>query len=95
MQPYFPTYNNWQTIEPINAGFNPDALAAAVAFARDEAETSWPYDLTQGLNSPQDHSEPPPWNEVLGPTKARNGPSGLISREDALLQNGAMLAVLI
>lgn len=52
-------------------------LAAAVAFAL-EAETKWPRELDRGLNSDALSQEPPPWNEVLGKTKARGGPSGLI-----------------
>lgn len=80
MQVYFPNRDDWQKTTPEQAGFNFDALTTAVAFARDKAETSWPYDLSQGLNSPKDYSEPPPWNEILGPTKARNGPNGLICR---------------
>jgi hypothetical protein len=80
MQAYFPTHDDWQTRDPADAGLNPQALTDAVTFARDEAETSWPYDLAEGLNSGREQSEPPPWNEILGPTRARNGPNGLILR---------------
>ena len=76
---YFPAPGEWQRIDPRRAGFDADALAAAVAFAA-EAETPWPIDLAAGLNSDPRSREPPPWNEVLGPTKPRGGPNGLVVR---------------
>ncbi|MDX1432177.1 MAG: serine hydrolase [Gammaproteobacteria bacterium] len=76
---YFPARGEWQPSEPVAAGFDADALAAAVAFAA-EAETPWPVDLAAGLNSDPSTREPPPWNEVLGPTKPRGGPNGLVVR---------------
>ena len=67
------------TAEPNQLGFDADALRAAIGFAETEAETPWPRDLDKGLGA-SGMQEPPPWNEVLGPTKARGGPAGVILR---------------
>lgn len=76
---YFPTRNDWQTIDPADAGMDAEKLARAVAFA-EAAETSWPTDLSKGLNSGTASNEPPPWNKVLGPTRDRGGPNGVLLR---------------
>jgi CubicO group peptidase (beta-lactamase class C family) len=60
-----------------SAGFNPSRLADAVAFARCH-EIGWSRDIDQQLASGE--FEPPPWNEVLGPTTPRGGPAGIIMR---------------
>jgi CubicO group peptidase (beta-lactamase class C family) len=65
-------------------GFDAAALAEAVAFARDEAETAWPRDLSKGLAA-SGSTEPPPWNEILGPTRPRTGPNGIILRYGRVL----------
>jgi CubicO group peptidase (beta-lactamase class C family) len=76
---YFPKRDDWQTIDAAGAGMDAEKLADAVAFA-EAAETPWPMDLSKGLNAGTASKEPPPWNTVLGPTKDRGGPSGLILR---------------
>ena len=76
---YFPTRNDWQTIDPADAGMDAEKLAKAVDFA-EAAETSWPTDLSKGLNSGTASNEPPPWNKVLGATKDRGGPNGVLLR---------------
>ncbi len=76
---YFPQRDDWQTIDAAEAGMDAGKLAEAVAFA-EAAETPWPTDLSKGLNAGTASNEPPPWNKVLGPTKDRGGPSGLILR---------------
>jgi CubicO group peptidase (beta-lactamase class C family) len=76
---YYPTRDEWQTIHAADAGMNAEKLTAAVAFAQ-AAETPWPRDLSDGLGAGSATPEPPPWNEVLGPTKDRGGPNGLILR---------------
>ena len=68
---YCPTTERWQTIAPEAAGFDPERLRAAIAYIQTEAATGWPEDLSQSLASGGDNLEPPPWNEVLGPTKLR------------------------
>lgn len=52
-------------------------FARAIEFANN-AETKWPRNLDKGLASDNATQEPPPWNEVLGPTQARGGPAGVI-----------------
>ena len=64
---------------PEESGFDPERLSAAVAFA-EASETPWPRDLKKALGSDPNSNEPPPWNEVLGPTRERGGPAGLIVR---------------
>ncbi len=70
--------------EPAELGLDAEKLAAAVAFA-ESAETRWPRDLSGGLASVQKSPERPPWNEVLGPTKDRGGPNGLIVKDGAIV----------
>lgn len=76
MTPEIPTFPD---ADPANSGFDAATLDQAVSFARDQAETPWPRDLSKGLAA-SGSSEPPPWNEIIGPTKARTGPNGLIAR---------------
>ena len=76
---YFPTRDEWETVDAADAEMDAESLADAVAFA-ESAETSWPRDLSRGLAAGTATREPPPWNKVLGPTKDRGGPNGLILR---------------
>ncbi|RFF28555.1 MULTISPECIES: serine hydrolase [unclassified Wenzhouxiangella] len=75
---YFPDPFDWQAAEPEAAGFDPEALESAVAFARDSAETE-PGDLHQVLLDTYTDREPD--YRVLGPTKPRAGDSGMILSE--------------
>jgi CubicO group peptidase (beta-lactamase class C family) len=75
----FPARGRWSDAAPEELGFDAKALDAAATFAV-QAETSWPRDLSSGLNADPNSNEPPPWNEVLGPTQDRGGPNGLIIR---------------
>lgn len=59
-----------------SAGQDIDAGAAARHAA--EHETPWQRDLAAMVTS--DFAERPPWNETLGPVRARGGPNGLILR---------------
>lgn len=76
---YYPTRDDWKHIDAADAGMHTEKLAEAVAFAQ-AIETPWPRDLSNGLAAGEATREPPPWNEVLGPTKDRGGPNGLILR---------------
>jgi Beta-lactamase len=80
-QPGIPDFS---IANPADGGFDAKKLAAAIAFARDEAETPWPRDLSKGI-ADAGISEPPPWNEILGPTKPRGGPNGIILRHGLIL----------
>ena len=75
----FPAPGHWADADAAALGFDTDALAAAADFAV-QAETSWPRDLSSGLNADPASNEPPPWNEVLGPTRSRGGPNGMVVR---------------
>lgn len=59
------------------AGFDPEALAAAIALA-EAAETPWPRDIRAHIEA--GFFEPAPDNEILGPVAPRGGPNGLILR---------------
>jgi CubicO group peptidase (beta-lactamase class C family) len=75
----FPEPGAWHDARPAACGLHPDRLADAVRLAR-TAETRWPVDLGAGLSADPQMNEPAPWNEVLGPTRPRGGPSGMIVR---------------
>lgn len=76
---HFPAPGRWPEADPESLGFNADALTAAADFAL-HAETPWPRDLSSGLNADPTSHEPPPWNEVLGPTRDRGSPNGMVIR---------------
>ena len=49
-----------------------------MAFAKSN-EIGWSRNIDDQLGKGE--FEPPPWNEVLGPTKQRGGPAGMILRQ--------------
>ena len=67
----------WQTRPPAALGLDPNRLAAATAFAA-ENEIGWSREIDQVLG--RGHFEPPPWNRIIGPTKPRGGPNGVLLR---------------
>jgi CubicO group peptidase (beta-lactamase class C family) len=79
MTNYMPPHDgsDWQRITPASAGFDADRLAAAVAFAVAH-ETPWKRDIHEQLQAGS--FEPPPDNEIIGPTAPRGAPNGLILR---------------
>ncbi len=74
---YTPTRSDWAAVAPSDAGFDPAKLDEAVVF-HNANETAWPRDVLQHLQS--GHFEPPPWNEIIGPTRERTGPNGVVLR---------------
>ncbi len=70
-------------VEQSTAGFDPEALDAAVQFAAHH-ETKWRRDIQVQLE--EGSFEPPPDNEIIGPVAPRGGPNGLI------LQRGRRIA---
>ena len=72
--------SGWRPAYPVDVGIDPEKLADAVAFA-EAAETRWPRNLSGGLARLEKTTEPPPWNETLGPKKNRGGPNGLILKD--------------
>ena len=67
----------WPPTLPAAAGFDPAALARAVAFA-ESRETPWPRDLRAHIEA--GYFEPAPHNAILGPIRPRGGPNGLVLR---------------
>jgi hypothetical protein len=74
---YFPPLHPaaWIGAPLTAAGLDPAARAAAARHAA-ECETPWSRDLAQMVTG--DFQERPPWNETLGPVRARGGPNGLV-----------------
>ena len=72
-----PAADSWLRSEPASIGLNASRIDDAVEFAC-QHETDWLYDLSEQKAIAS--SEPPPWNEILGPFKPRGGPAGLIIR---------------
>jgi CubicO group peptidase (beta-lactamase class C family) len=75
---------SWELASPTEAGFDPVKLASALDLAA-RIETPWPRNLDEGLNADPSSHEPPPWNEILGPTKARTGPNGMLIRHGRIV----------
>jgi CubicO group peptidase (beta-lactamase class C family) len=80
---YVPTETSlWQRVAPIEAGFDPAALAAAITFAT-EHESRWPRSLYYPDGSyvgNVEWNETGPWSEIVGPVRERGGPAGLVLR---------------
>jgi hypothetical protein len=77
MSSYFPPFGDdaWARTTPQEAGLSAEGVADAIAHAQAH-ETPWVTNLSEHLNA--GHFEPPPWNEIIGPTRGRGGPSGVI-----------------
>lgn len=74
---YVPPAAAWERTASADAGLDASALAHAVAFAESH-DSKWPRDLQAVIESGT--FDPPPWNRVLGPTRPRGGPAGVILR---------------
>jgi len=74
---YFPARGKWQSHTPASLGLNAKKLNKAVEFAKDN-EYSGSRDLRvailQGFKAE-------PFHQVLGPTKKRGGPAGLVIKD--------------
>jgi len=65
---YFPgRWGDWETVQPEKAGFDPERLAAAVAFAVEH------FDRDGGFDPSRE-----PYGATIGPTKPPSGMNGLI-----------------
>ena len=73
---------NWEQIAVGKAGFNSEKLQGAVAFAQAN-EYSGSVDLRQAILKGFEYE---PYHKILGPTKKRGGPAGMI------LKNGYVVA---
>lgn len=70
----------WTSIAPAEAGFDPEKLAAAAAFAQAH-ESRWPRSLFYPDGSyvgNREWNESGPWTEIVGPVRERGGPAGLV-----------------
>lgn len=74
-QTYFPDRHRWNGVDPAEAGFDPEKLEAAIAFARGAAVTE-PTDLHQVITDSFAPREPN--FRILGPTRPREGDSGIV-----------------
>jgi len=72
----------WERAAPEAFGFDAAALAEAVAFARAH-ETPWERDLAAVIA--KGHFEEGPWAEIIGPTRPRGDPNGLILRHGRIV----------
>ncbi|MCJ2139455.1 serine hydrolase domain-containing protein [Methylobacterium sp. E-066] len=78
-EPYYPA-GTWGGVDPEAAGFDPTALAGAVAYA-EANESTWPRSLYYpdgryvGL---VEWNERGPWSDIVGPVQPRGGPAGVI-----------------
>jgi len=82
-QSYFPPPGKeWQTAKPAEVGVDASKLQIAVTFAM-ENEYSGSKDLRLAILKSFSRE---PYHEILGPTKKRGGPAGLI------LKNGYVIA---
>lgn len=80
---YFPPrQGTWARVSAADAGFNANALQAAIAFAEANEYTE-SRDLRQAILRGFQHE---PFHQILGPTKKRGGPAGMI------LKNGKIVA---
>jgi len=78
----------WSTLPPAEAGFDPAALDAAIAFAKSH-ESPWPRSLYYpdgAYVGNVEWNETGPWSEIVGRVAERGGPAGLI------LQGGRLVA---
>jgi CubicO group peptidase (beta-lactamase class C family) len=71
-----------QTLPPAEAGFEPAALAEAIAFV-EAHDSPFPHDIRAHLEA--GYFEPAPDNAVLGSVWPRGGPNGLLLRHGRLV----------
>ena len=79
---YFPERNAWEKKDPSEFGIDKTALSIAIDSIQSN-DYSGPVDLRQAILK---GFEREPYNKILGPTKRRGGPAGMI------LKNGYIIA---
>ena len=77
---YFPPKGDWRRVSPEQVGLHPERLQAAAAHAQ-SVETLWTRDLKRPDGEELLQNEPPPYNEIIGPTKPRGAQSGVIVKD--------------
>lgn len=78
---YFPEKGNWEEKSPEELKVNAEKLQEAIQFALDN-EYSGSYDLKQAILK---GFEREPYHEILGPTKDRGKPAGLIIKDGYII----------
>ncbi|WP_036381859.1 serine hydrolase [Muricauda sp. MAR_2010_75] len=79
---YFPTrYETWKTAEKNQFKYNASQLNTAIDFAKNN-EYSGSRDLRQAI---LEGFKREPFHEILGPTKKRGGPAGMIIKDGYLI----------
>ena len=78
-QLHFPPAGDWPRAQPKHLGLDPGDLARACNFAV-SSEIDWPTDVS-GMVAAED---PPPYNEIIGPTKPRGEATGVIVKDGFL-----------
>ena len=78
---YFPPRGEWETRAPSEMGVDDLKLKDAIRFA-EETEYSGSRDLRQAILK---GFEREPYHEILGPTKKRGGPAGMIIKDGYLI----------
>ncbi len=78
---YFPERGNWQEKTPVDYKINTQKLEEAVQFAIDN-EYSGAKDLRQAIIK---GFEREPYHKILGPTKKRGAPAGLILKDGYII----------
>lgn len=76
-EPYYPDRGDWQSRTPQQLNLNATKLDNAVEFAKD-SEYSGARDLRLAILK---GFEREPFHEILGPTKKRGGPAGMIIKD--------------
>lgn len=78
---YFPPKGEgWETVSPVDAGFDPALLAEAIQFSQAN-ESDWPVDI----EAFQKKRMTGPWDEIVGPMRERGSNGGVIVREGRLV----------
>ena len=75
---------NWDIADPADVGMDAAAITEAISFHK-ELESDADRDLSKGLMSVLGNTESPEWAVVLGPTRPRGDPNGLILRHGKLV----------
>jgi len=74
---YYPDKGDWQQLTPAESGMEDSILQKAVEFAK-ENEYSGSRDLRVAIHSSFGFE---PFDEIVGPTKERGGPAGMILKD--------------
>ena len=77
----------WERCEPADAGFDAGGMEAAVAFARGH-ESTLDRNIRRALEN-RAFGEPPPLGDIIGPTRPRGAPQGLVLAGGRSSPNGA------